>query len=350
MMCRPPGGLPSKSPVTTPAPPAPGTERQTDHQRAVPPAFSLCQLTRASGAVPPTFSLCQLTRASASWGLSLPARPRSAPSPDKEPPGCSHTPLAGPPSPTLTPHPAQYHLLQEAAQLSGALAAHSSRAAPLSASRHHGTAQRGCLPLPGLGPGLSKWRSQAQRGHIQGAPSHQPKASSEPEALPGSPLCPQLPRARPQDRAASDRLAPAVSAQGPAPSSGRILSKATGKAAMSGQHSSAPSEGPASPEVGPAGVCPAAGAVWDLVPRVGGLSRASILHSPSGDIRTPGGVCLMLFQRHPLARWCSPLGQLGSFPGHFGSDLLSPGLHGAGQRHSHRHPCGAGQTTLSAVS
>ena len=111
MMCRPPGGLPSKSPVTTPAPPAPGTERQTDHQRAVPPAFSLCQLTHASGAVPPAFSLCQLTRASASWGLSLPARPRSAPSPDKEPPGYSHTPLAGPtisdtyPTPSSIPPP-----------------------------------------------------------------------------------------------------------------------------------------------------------------------------------------------------------------------------------------------------
>lgn len=125
----------------------------------------------------------------------------------------------------------------------------------------------------------------------------------------------------PQDRAASDRLAPAASAQGPAPSSGRILSKATVKAATSSQHSSAPSEGPASPEVGPAGVCPAAGAVWDLVPRAGGLFQGLHPPQPLGGHRDPRKC---LFQRHPLARRCSPFGQLGSFPGHFRSDLLSP--------------------------
>lgn len=103
----------------------------------------------------------------------------------------------------------------------------------------------------------------------------------------------------PQDRAASDRLAPAASAQGPAPSSGRISSKATVKAATSSQHSSAPSEGPASPEVGPAGVCPAAGAVWDLVPRAGGLFQG--LHPPQ-PLRGHRGPRRCLFQRHPLAR------------------------------------------------
>lgn len=193
--------------------------------------------------------------------------------------------------------------------------------------------------------------SGAARPH-PGAPSSQPKASSEPEALPGSPLCPQLPKARegprtgqpqtdwPQQRVPRGPLpAPAGSCQ--RPQGRRQCLVSTAQRLQRGQ--------PAQRwgRLGSAlqrGLC----GIWSQ--ELGALSRASTPHSPSGDIRTPGGVCLVLFQRRPLARRCSPLGQLGSFPGHFRSDLLSPGLHGAGQRHSHRHPCGAGQTTLSAVS
>lgn len=137
MMCRLPGGLPSESPVTHHPQ---GTGRQTAHQRGCtnppPPTAS------SPPPLPP-------------GGLSLPAKLHSAPSPGKEPPGCSHTPLAGPTISDTYPHahPAQYHLRQEATQLSGALAAHSSQAAQLSARRHHGTAQQRLPPSPWPRPG-----------------------------------------------------------------------------------------------------------------------------------------------------------------------------------------------------
>lgn len=324
--------LPSKSPATIPAL-APGTGGKQTANGAVPTHL-----------LPPPAHTCLCL-----LGVSLYLQDCA-----QLPPKIS-SPLAalshlwrGPPSLTLTPRPAQYHLLQEAAQLSGALAAaHPSRAALLSAGRHHRSAQQRLPPSPWSRPRPQRMEeSGAARPHPTCAPLHQPKASSEPEAPPGSSCAPQLPRARgPQDRAASDRLAPAASAQGPAPSSGGILSKATVKAAASSQHSSAPSEGPASPEVGPAGVCPAAGAVWDLVPRAGGpFPGPPHPHSPSGTQGTPGSV---YFQEHPLARRCSPFGQLGSFPAT--SDLTSY-LHRVGQRHSCKHPCGPGPDHPQALS
>lgn len=177
---RPPGGLPSKSPATIPRPwhQAQGGKQTANGAvptRLLPPPAHTC--------------LCLL-------GVSLYLQDCAQLPPKIRSPLAALSHLwRGPPSLTLTPRPAQYHLLQEAAQLSGALAAHPSRAALLSAWRHHRVHSRGCLPLPGLAPGLSEWRSQTQGGHTPCAPLHQPKASSEPEAPPGSSLCPQLPRA-----------------------------------------------------------------------------------------------------------------------------------------------------------
>lgn len=274
MMCRLPEGLPSKIPVTHHPQ---GTGRQTAHQwgcaNPPPPTAS------SPPPLPP-------------GGLSLPAKLHSAPSPGKEPPGCSHTPLAGPTiSDTYPPRPhspippppgsrlalwssrgtfllGSPALSQEAARDCMAEAASLSLASPRDSA--NGGVRRGEAT-----PRVHRHTSRRLLQKVQKA-----------EALPGNPPATKG-QGGPQARAASDRLAPAASAQGSAPSSGRISSKATVKVASSSQHNSAPSEGPASPEWGPAGVCPAAGAVWDLVPRAGGPFQGLNPPQPLGGTQGP---------------------------------------------------------------
>lgn len=300
---RPPGGLPSKSPAI---PRLPGTR----HREA----------NRPPTAVPTRLLPPPASPASRLRGLSLPARLRSAPSQDKEPLAALSHLWRGPPSLTLTPRPAQYHLLQEAAQLSE-LSRHIPPGQPCSRPETPQGAQQRLPPSSLVSPpGLSEWRSQTQRGHTPCAPSHQPKASSEP-APPGSSLCPQLPRAREGPRTGQglprtdwpqQRVPRACSQLGQ-----DLETKATVKAATSSQHSSAPSEGPASPEVGPAGSALQQALCGTWSHKSWGPFQG-LPHSPSG---TQGPQEVSISDTHCRQQ---PIRATGKFPGHFRSGPLSP--------------------------